>query len=453
LKTVKQRGAPLLVAATALVTVSFVGASLYTLWLGRRVHAEAAELRTNAAPSVERLVVARNRLLELSTCVGEVAADRQAALRCVRSVRGQIELELDAYRALPDYPGENALYMELRRDLAGLDRRLDQSVARWSKAAPDAHELAIDTTEIFGAIRLVDEELGHLSTFNVAHASAHAGRIEEHWRSAVGVELILDGVCVVLAVIATMITVRALRRYTRFLEERSKELEMFAARVAHDVMGPLAAVGLTVPLLGEQNLDDVEAQRAVKRALAALSRVRALVDGILEFASSGARPRAGRADVHAVVDGVIADAGDVAARARVTIDVEPFAPVETACSPGVLTSILSNLVRNAIKYMGSSEARRVVVRVIPRRGDVRFEVVDTGQGVAPELHEHIFEPYARVASGGQPGLGLGLATVKRFVVAHGGAVGVRSEIGRGALFWFQLPLAAPQQPIAPAPPA
>jgi signal transduction histidine kinase len=195
--------------------------------------------------------------------------------------------------------------------------------------------------------------------------------------------------------------------------------------------------------------------------------VRTIVEGILEFARSGARPSSGSADVAEVLDGVLAELAPEAEGARVQLHVPPFerasspaeirrgAPravrltsperVKVATSPGVLTSVVSNLVRNAIKYMGDSPTRSISVCVLARRRSVLFEVCDTGPGVKPELHGYIFEPYARVDGTGVPGIGLGLATVKRFVTAHGGSVGVRSpaspETGAGAVFWFDLPRA------------
>jgi signal transduction histidine kinase len=102
--------------------------------------------------------------------------------------------------------------------------------------------------------------------------------------------------------------------------------------------------------------------------------------------------------------------------------------------------------------MGASERRHVEIRVEPRERTVRFEVADSGPGIAPELHEYIFEPYARVPGSGKGGLGIGLATVKRLVVAHLGAVGVRSQLGGGATFWFELPRAdvlGERQPASP----
>jgi signal transduction histidine kinase len=103
---------------------------------------------------------------------------------------------------------------------------------------------------------------------------------------------------------------------------------------------------------------------------------------------------------------------------------------------------VGNLVRNAIKYMGDSATRRIVVRVREEGERVRTEVADTGPGIPPETRASLFELYFRGRhERGKEGLGLGLATVKRLAEAHGGSVGVSSEVGRGSTFHFLLPRA------------
>ena len=118
--------------------------------------------------------------------------------------------------------------------------------------------------------------------------------------------------------------------------------------------------------------------------------------------------------------------------------------------------------RNSLKYMGESGVRRVHVSVRARRTSVVFEVEDSGPGIPEELGDRIFEPYVRgkETAAKKSGIGLGLATVKRLVVSHGGTVGVgKSPLG-GALFWFELPRAegesepgsvrSPENPAQPA---
>ena len=102
------------------------------------------------------------------------------------------------------------------------------------------------------------------------------------------------------------------------------------------------------------------------------------------------------------------------------------------------------------------------VSVRPRRASVVFEVEDSGPGVPEDLGDRIFEPYVRgkETAAKKSGIGLGLATVKRLVLAHGGQVGVRRSSSGGALFWFELPRAegesepgsvrSPEEPAQPA---
>jgi signal transduction histidine kinase len=71
---------------------------------------------------------------------------------------------------------------------------------------------------------------------------------------------------------------------------------------------------------------------------------------------------------------------------------------------------------------------------------VRFEVHDTGPGIASTMLESVFQPHVRLQQR-QPGIGLGLATVKRIADAHGGRVGVQSRLDVGSVFWVELPRA------------
>src|SRR5262249_41882777 len=142
-----------------------------------------------------------------------------------------------------------------------------------------------------------------------------------------------------------------------------------------------------------------------------------------------------------------------ASEALIDFIVEPPPACSVAASPGVLTSMLANLVRNAIKYMGEARVRRIEVSVGDRGDLIHFAVADTGPGLPPELREHVFEPYVRGRNSRQPGIGLGLATVRKMAEAHGGRVGVESRLGRGTTFWFELPRATREVEIPRVPPS
>jgi signal transduction histidine kinase len=144
--------------------------------------------------------------------------------------------------------------------------------------------------------------------------------------------------------------------------------------------------------------------------------------------------------VRNVLDGVIDDLRLEAEKKEIELDYEsPDPALIVACSAGVLISITTNLVSNAMKYMGDAELRRVRVRAGEVGHFLQLEVSDTGPGIAPELQAIIFQPYVR-GDATALGYGLGLATVRRLVEAHGGDVGLQSSPEGGCLFRVHLPL-------------
>jgi PAS domain S-box-containing protein len=105
-----------------------------------------------------------------------------------------------------------------------------------------------------------------------------------------------------------------------------------------------------------------------------------------------------------------------------------------------LRQVLTNLVANAIKFTARGGVRVTVRRESTEGTDVvlRFEVADTGVGIAPDKQALLFEPYAQLGGGEEAGrgTGLGLAISQQLVSLMGGAIGVESALGQGALFWF-----------------
>jgi signal transduction histidine kinase len=279
-----------------------------------------------------------------------------------------------------------------------------------------------------------------------------AGRIERLGQHSITLAVGLDTISVFLALTTALMMVRVVRRYSALVEERADELELFAGRVAHDLLSPLGAAGLALDFAARDAPAGGALARMVARGQAGLRRARTLADALLQFARAGARPAPGeRADVGEVVR-AIADEVELDARARgVSLQLELASPGVVACSAGMLTSIVSNLVRNAIKYVGDGPDRRVVVRARPMGRFVRLEVEDNGPGLPEGLGARSFEPYVRGPGSREPGIGLGLATVKKIAEAHGGKVDVRSVTGRGARFGVELPVAT-AGPLGPIPP-
>ncbi|MBQ4042706.1 MAG: HAMP domain-containing histidine kinase [Clostridia bacterium] len=109
-----------------------------------------------------------------------------------------------------------------------------------------------------------------------------------------------------------------------------------------------------------------------------------------------------------------------------------------------ILQVVYNLVNNAINYTG--EDKRVLIRQICENGNCRIEVTDTGEGIPPEQLPLIWDRYYKIKNyykRSVTGSGLGLSIVKSILLLHGAKFGVRSEVGKGSTFWFELPEVEP----------
>jgi HPt (histidine-containing phosphotransfer) domain-containing protein len=165
-------------------------------------------------------------------------------------------------------------------------------------------------------------------------------------------------------------------------------------------------------------------------------------------------------DLHSTVEEVVELLAEQAQKKGLELlcTISPEVPTTVQGDPLRLRQILTNLLSNAIKFTPQGE---VVVRLTPVKvsGDtalVRFEVQDTGIGIAPEQQERIFESFAQADSATTRqygGTGLGLAIVRQLATMMGGTVGVQSTPGQGSLFWCTVCLAMlPVSTTAPAVP-
>ena len=134
---------------------------------------------------------------------------------------------------------------------------------------------------------------------------------------------------------------------------------------------------------------------------------------------------------------------------RLEASVAPDLPAFVSGDPVRLHQVLVNLISNAMKFTERGQICISVARASGAR--VRFEVSDSGIGIEAEEQSRIFEAFTQVESGNTRrygGTGLGLTICRQIVHQMGGEIGLKSEPGKGALFWFEIPLpqAAPPLP-------
>ena len=109
------------------------------------------------------------------------------------------------------------------------------------------------------------------------------------------------------------------------------------------------------------------------------------------------------------------------------------------CDADMIQRVLINLIGNALKHTPAGSTI-VVGANRANEKEVMFWVQDNGPGISPEDQRRIFDKYARATTTGVHGLGLGLAFCRMAVEAHGGKIGVESAEGKGAKFYFTLPI-------------
>ncbi len=446
-----------LLGVTACVVLAFVVATGVSEYVESAIAERSNQIISNAMPSILMLARVRGDLRRLEDEIdryGTAGTGERADIAArIDDLRDSVRVNLTTYASLPLFPGERDLYRRAEKDFNTLQANLAQFSAN-----PSSREL----TDVHQDLDRFDSALERINTFDAIQGQLLGVDIQRIRGQARGTTVLLDAISVALAVVAVVLAIRQFRRAARSQDEdrRSRDvreaeltsqneaLGEFAGRVAHDILSPLASALLTFDVIRQTTSDPV-AQRRIDRGAAAINRVHTLVDGLLTFSRAGGRPEPGVSAVLApVLHDVSSELRMQTQQQGIKLELCPVPEGSVACSEGVLTSLVSNLVRNAIKYMNASPEKRIVVRVRDAKPRWRVEIEDTGPGIAPADQAHIFEAYVQLDKR-STGIGLGLATVDRLVRSHGGTAGVISPVrgGRGALFWFELPKWLATQPV------
>jgi signal transduction histidine kinase len=220
----------------------------------------------------------------------------------------------------------------------------------------------------------------------------------------------------------------------------------FIAEMVHELRTPLAALKASAALLQRPSVAEDLRAEIVRTIQQETERLTVLTTDFLDLA----RLESGRTRLHNVVFNVRGwleeGAHIVAHRAaerdlRIEIAGESH---EAEADRDKIKQVLLNLLTNAIKYNVEHGAIYGTVELCPE-GErcVLVKIRDTGHGISQEDQERIFEKFFRVANTADntPGTGLGLSIAKRIVEAHGGEMGLESELGVGTTFYFTLPRA------------
>jgi len=256
---------------------------------------------------------------------------------------------------------------------------------------------------------------------------------------------------------------KTVRQVADELKRSNRELEQFAAVASHDLQEPLRKIQAFGDRLYGQihdQLDD-KGRDYLDRILASAGRMRALIDGLLEFSrvSTRVQPMV-QVDLGQLAREVVSDLDGRLQQSGGQVEMDEL-PIISA-DPLQMRQLLQNLLGNALKFQRPDVPPlvRVSSRMVsgpssdgdtePQAAHCELSVTDNGVGFDPTYAEQIFELFQRLHGRDQyEGTGMGLAICKKIAERHGGSISVTSTPGQGSRFVVQLPVTPPPSILPP----
>lgn len=228
---------------------------------------------------------------------------------------------------------------------------------------------------------------------------------------------------------------------TAELQHANAELENFASAVSHDLRTPLRALTAFSSMLQRdcsERLKD-NARNYVDQIQQNTQRMGDLIEGLLTLArNTRGEMRYDSVELSSLARKILDELTSSHRERQVDVDIEPG--VVAQGDARMLEALMANLLGNAWKYTLHTEKPVIRFYSKPGRKGISYCVTDNGAGFDMAYAERLFQPFQRLHRQEEfPGLGIGLATVKRIVERHGGEIQASAKVGEGAAFCFTLP--------------
>jgi signal transduction histidine kinase len=231
------------------------------------------------------------------------------------------------------------------------------------------------------------------------------------------------------------------------LRELAEMREEFLALTTHDLRSPLTVISGVISFFTSGRLGELSPEQ--KNMVSMMERntqnLIELVNDLLDASkleSGTMRLDLASLDLRGVIDELRESMETLAKEKEINlVETLPADLPSVEADRAKLRRILYNLLSNALKF--TQKGGRVEVRAERQKERVRISVSDTGVGIAPEDVEYLFDKYAQArsrATRGEKGTGLGLYITRQLVELHGSEIKVESEVGRGSIFSFTLPI-------------
>ena len=223
----------------------------------------------------------------------------------------------------------------------------------------------------------------------------------------------------------------------------NKELEAFSYTVSHDLRAPMRHIAGYVDLV----LDDKgqplseRSQRYLRNVKDASAFAGQLVDALLDFSRMGRSAlKRKTVDLQVLVDDLVSEMKQLEPGRQIEWTVQAPLPSLWA-DPFLLQVAVRNLLSNAVKYTRGREPAHISVRALHTPAGIGLEVADNGVGFQMQYADKLFGVFQRLHQAEEfEGTGIGLASIRRIVERHGGAVTAFGKVNEGATFGFTLPV-------------
>jgi two-component system, sensor histidine kinase RpfC len=278
--------------------------------------------------------------------------------------------------------------------------------------------------------------------------------LTDYWRAQPALAASLWGALLVLPAYASTLLTKLTDALAR-AEEASVAKSRFLATMSHELRTPLHAIIGMADMLRGTRLDG-EQEDMVRTVRSAGRTLLDMISDVLDIAKiefGNAEGRTTEFDLHGLIATVRALLHHQAASKGVAlhIEIDPGVPYRLLGAARPLQQILVNLVANGIKFTdrGSITIRLMGEAITAERALLRFEVEDTGIGIAEDAQERIFERFAQVdesATRRYGGTGLGLSIARQLANMMGGTLAVSSALGAGACFTLRVAFARLPEP-------
>jgi two-component system sensor histidine kinase BaeS len=230
----------------------------------------------------------------------------------------------------------------------------------------------------------------------------------------------------------------------RLLQADRDRLREFVADVSHELRTPIAALRTFTELQRDGDVDPVQRREFLDRSTEQINRLEWMSTNLLDLSriDAGIYPLDVRwGDLRDPVRSAVEAHAEQAEQRGVSLAFEvPTSPLMLRVDRERIVQLLSNLIGNALKF--TPRGGEVVVTAVDDGADAVIQVADSGPGIPQDELPHVFERFFRGTNVGEArasGSGLGLAIARGIVEMHGGAIGVASAPGEGAVFTVRLP--------------